>query len=105
MQLAMTEVLGTVRPDGTLELDRKLDVPAGRVRVRVEALPPPAAAPAESLIEFVDRARREMEAAGHKFMTDEEGAAWIEELRAEDDRIEEVYRQAEEERRRHGPPS
>jgi hypothetical protein len=52
--------------------------------------------PTESLIEFVARTRRKLEAAGHHFMSDEEVAAWIEELRADDDRIEEIYRQAEE---------
>jgi hypothetical protein len=95
------ELLGVVRPDGTLELTGRLTVPPGPVRVRVESLAPPAEA-AESLIEFVDRTRRELEAAGHKFMNDEEVAAWLEEQRAEDDRIEEVYRQAEEEKRRQG---
>jgi hypothetical protein len=41
----ITESFGTVRPDGTLELDRKLNLPPGRVRVSVEAVPP-----AESLL-------------------------------------------------------
>jgi hypothetical protein len=36
--------------------------------------------------------RREAEAAGSHFMTDEEVNAWIEELRSEDDRVEEAYR-------------
>src|SRR4051794_4048926 len=89
-----TEVLGTVQPDGSLQLDQKLTVPPGRVKVRVEPveLPPP---PTESLGEFIDRARREMAAAGSHFMNDEEVTAWIEELRADDDRIEQAYRQAE----------
>jgi hypothetical protein len=39
-----------------------------------------------------------MEAAGSHFMNDEEVSAWIEELRSEDDRIEDAYRQAGEER-------
>jgi hypothetical protein len=56
------------------------------------------------LVEFVERMRRVAEAAGSHFMTDEEVSAWIEELRSEDDRIEEAYRQAEEERRRQERP-
>ena len=39
----------------------------------------------------------ELEAAGHRFMNDEEVTAWIEELRTDDDRIDEVYRQVSEE--------
>jgi predicted transcriptional regulator len=35
MSQEMIEVQGTVRPDGTLNLDEKLGLPAGRVRVTV----------------------------------------------------------------------
>ena len=37
MPVPTLELLGTVRPDGTLELDQKLTVPPGRVKVRVES--------------------------------------------------------------------
>ena len=67
MSATSLEVLGTVRPDGTLELDQKLTVPPGRVKVRVESVETPAQ-PTETLVEFVDRSRRELEAAGHHFM-------------------------------------
>ncbi len=87
------EVLGTIRPDGTLELDEKPRVPPGRVKVHVETLEPTVQA-AEGLVAFVDRIRREMTAAGSSFMNDAEVTAWIDELRSEDDRIEEAYRQA-----------
>jgi hypothetical protein len=93
MPLPSLEVLGTVRADGTLELDEKLNVPPGRVKVRVEAMPETAAKPAEGLVEFVDRLRREMEAAGHKFRTKEEIDAEIEELRNEwEERLDELDR-------------
>jgi hypothetical protein len=36
----------------------------------------------------------------YPFMKEAEVTAWIEELRADDDRIEEAYRQAEEARRK-----
>lgn len=91
------ETFGVVRPDGTLEVEQKLEVPPGRVKVRVESIEVPPK-PQESLVEFVDRSRRELEAAGHKFMNDEEVTAWIEDLRSDDDRLEEIYRQAEEEK-------
>ena len=99
MAAAIVETSGIVRPDGTLELDHKLTVPPGPVKVRVEPVETPTA-PTETLVEFVDRTRRELAAAGHKFMNDEEVTAWIEELRGGDERMEEVYRQTEEEKRR-----
>ena len=37
---AILETFGMVRPDGTLELDQKLTVPPGRVKVRVEPVKP-----------------------------------------------------------------
>src|SRR5437588_7854550 len=39
MSLTETLVEGTLKPDGTLELDRKLSLPAGRVQVIVVPLP------------------------------------------------------------------
>ncbi len=97
MATTILETLGTVRPDGTLDLDQKVTVVPGRVKVRVESVEVPAP-PAETLVQFVQRTRRELEAAGHKFMNDEEVTAWIEELRSDDDRIEQIYRQADEEK-------
>jgi len=91
MVTTILETLGTVRPDGTLELDQKVNVPPGRVRVRVEPLAPPAPSP-DNLLEFINRTRAEMAASGSQFMNDQEVGAWIEELRAEDDRIEEIYK-------------
>jgi len=38
MPLSATTVQGTVKPDGTLELDEPLNVPAGRVVVTVQPL-------------------------------------------------------------------
>lgn len=36
MNVASIEVLGTVRPDGSLQLDQKVTLPPGRVKVRLE---------------------------------------------------------------------
>jgi len=92
MTATSLEVLGTVRADGTLELDQKLTIPPGRVKVRVESVEAPAK-PTETLVEFVDRTRSELEAAGHKFRTKEEIDAEIEELRNEwDERLDELER-------------
>jgi hypothetical protein len=92
MATTILETLGTIRPDGTLELDQKLAVPPGRVKVRVEPIEAPVQ-PKESLVEYVQRSRRELEEAGHKFRTKEEIEAELEEMRREwDNRLEELDR-------------
>jgi hypothetical protein len=90
MATNILETLGTVTPDGKLKLDQKVTITPGRVKVRVESVGAPAH-PSDTLVEFIERTRREMEAAGSHFMNDEEVTAWIEELRADDDRIERAY--------------
>ena len=96
--MSFTEVVveGTLKPDGTLELDQKPGLPPGRVTVvlRQEAEPAP---PKEDWWQFMQRARRELEAAGSHFMNEEEVNAHIEWLR-EGDRIDDLLRQADEER-------
>ena len=62
MSRTQVELTGTLRPDGTLALDERPDLPPGRVRVIVQAVPE--AAPKEDWWEFMQRARRELE-AGH----------------------------------------
>jgi len=94
MTVQSLEVLGTVRADGTLELDEKLKVPPGRVKVRLEPVPEPPAEPAEGLVEFVERMRREAEAAGSHFMTEDEVSAWIAELRCDWDKRDEILERA-----------
>jgi hypothetical protein len=63
MSHTQVEVQGTLPPDGTLMLDEKPKLPAGRVRVIVHVVAP-APPPAETLLEFVERSRRELQAAG-----------------------------------------
>src|SRR4051812_42262264 len=55
-----TEVLGTLQPDGTLTLDEKPNLPAGRVRVILESQPPHA----ERFLAFVEGIRKRHEATG-----------------------------------------
>lgn len=103
MAMSSLEVLGTVRADGTLELDEKRSLPPGRVKVRLDPAPAVEAKGAEGLVEFVDRLRREVEAAGSHFMNDEEVCAWIEELRSDWDEREEKLDRARS--REHGHSS
>ena len=101
MSQTQVEVQGTLRADGVLVLDEKPNLPPGRVTVVVKAISP-ATPPQESLLEYMQRTRRELEAMNYPFMNEEEVTAWIEELRAEDDRIERAYREMEETRPPHG---
>jgi len=82
MATTALEMLGTVRSDGTLDLDHKVPVPPGRVRVRVEPVESPVP-PAQGLVQFVQSLRQEMAAAGHQFRTKEEIDAEIDEMRGE----------------------
>jgi transposase len=49
--------------------------------------------------EFLQRARKELEEAGHRFRTKEEIDAEIEEIRSGDEWLEDVYRQTAKQRR------
>src|SRR5262249_21290901 len=102
MSPTQIEVTGTLQADGTLVLDQTPNLPAGRVRVTVQVVEP-APPPAETLLEFVQRSRRELEAAGSPFMNEQELNAHVEWLR-QGDSIDELLGQAEEERRRRERP-
>ena len=94
MSTAGVEVKGSVKPDGTLELDERLQLPAGRVRVTVQPVAE-TAPPAENWFEYLMRVRAEREAAGVHFRTAEEIEAEREDFRSGDERIEELFKEAE----------
>ena len=94
MNAVQIEVTGTLQADGTLVLDRKLELPAGRVRVLVQAVESLSSRPQETLMDFLQRSRMELEAAGSHFMNDAEVAAHIEWLR-EGDFIDELLWQGQ----------
>jgi hypothetical protein len=97
--MSLTEIIvqGTLKPDGTVELDQKPNLSPGRVTVvlrqEAETTPPPQ----EGWWQFMQRARRELEASGAQFMNEGEVNAHIEWLR-EGDRIDELLREADERR-------
>lgn len=74
---------GTLRVDGTLELDGKPDLPPGRVAVILRR-EPTVAPPAEDLMQFVRRSRRELASAGSPFLDDAAVEAHIDRLREAD---------------------
>jgi hypothetical protein len=91
-------VLGILKPDGTIELDERPSLPAGRVEVTIRSLEKPVEA--EGWWPYLQRVRAEREAAGYPFRTKEEIDAEMADLRDWDGKIDEFYRQIEEEGRR-----
>ena len=90
MSLSEVVIGGTLKPDGTLELDQKPNLSPGRVTVvlRQESEASP---PEENWWQFLQRIRAEREASGYPFMNEEELKAHINWLR-EPDRIDEMLR-------------
>jgi hypothetical protein len=84
---------GTLKPDGTLELDQKPNLPPGRVKVVLrqasESQPP-----LEDWWQFMRRSRRELEASGASFMNESEVKAHIDWLR-EGDPLDEMLQRTE----------
>src|SRR4051794_24074581 len=77
----------TLQPDGmTIQLEKKVSLPPGRVTVTVH---PVAAKPGPTMLEVLERIQREQRQRGQRPMTEEEMAAEIAQIRAEDDEYEE----------------
>lgn len=88
---------GTLKPDGTLELDQKPDLSPGRVQVVLR--PVPETHPSqEGWWPYMQRIRAEREAAGYHFLNEAEMAAHIQWLRDDEDRIDRIYREMDEQR-------
>jgi hypothetical protein len=100
MSLLEVVVEGTLKPDGTLELDRKPLLSPGRVTVvlRKEFQP---ALPQEDWFQHLQRIRAELEASGYPFMNEDEANAHIEWLR-EGDRIDDLLRDMDENQQKPG---
>jgi hypothetical protein len=85
-------IQGTLQADGvTVQLEKKVALPPGRVTVTVQIAPPVQAGP--TMVEVLDRIHRDQQARGRKPMTEEQMAAEIAELRADDEEYEERCRQ------------
>jgi hypothetical protein len=100
--MSLTEIVvkGTLKPDGTLELDQKPSLSPGRVTVvlRQESQTAP---PKEDWFQHLQRIRAEREAAGYPFMNEAEANAHIEWLR-EEDRMDQVLREVDKQHARPG---
>ena len=83
-------VEGTLQPDGvTVQLDRKVPLPPGRVTVDVRPAVPSAG---PTMLEVLDRIHQDQRRRGRAPMTEEEMAREIEQRRAEDDADEARWR-------------
>jgi hypothetical protein len=87
MSTAPVIVPGVVKPDGSLELQGKVSLPAGPVQVQVQAAPPAH----EDWWQFLQRCRAELEASGASFRRGIDIAADMDQIRGEHDRIEAIY--------------
>jgi hypothetical protein len=80
-------VQGTLKTDGTLELDQKPNLPPGRVQVTVQALAAPVP-PRRGVVEVMDVIRRRQRARGYQGRTIEEMQADAAAQREEDEEYE-----------------
>ena len=84
-------VEATLQADGlTLQLEKKLDLPPGPVTVVVQATGP---RPGPTAVEVLDRIHRDQRQRGRSPMTEEEMAAEIVQMRAEDDEYEKRWQE------------
>jgi hypothetical protein len=86
-----TVVEGTLKPDGTLELDQKPNLPPGRVKVVLRQDPGPQPT-LEGWWEFMTRSRQELESSGAGFLDESAVEAHIEWLRESDPTDEQLAR-------------
>jgi hypothetical protein len=103
MNLTQVEVMGTLQPDGTLVLDQKPALPPGRVRLVMQSVPE-SAAPREDWWQLLQRLRARREAAGYPFLNERQMAERLDELHEDDDRLDRLYRELAQERRRQEEP-
>jgi hypothetical protein len=89
MKFMSITVNGTLQPDGmTLQLEKKVSLPPGRVTVEVR----PANSPSgPTMLEVLDRIRRDQLGRGHVPMSEEGMAREIEEMRRDDREYEERW--------------
>jgi glycine betaine/choline ABC-type transport system substrate-binding protein len=80
----------TLEPDGmTVHFDKRIALPPGRVTVTVESIVPKAG---PSMLDVLERIHADQRQRACKPMTDEEMAAEIATMRAEDDDYEDQWR-------------
>ena len=93
MNVNSTVVQGTLKDDGTLELDEKPALAPGRVQVTILPMPAPAVAqPRRTILDVLDEIHAAQEARGYRGRSIEEMEAEEAERRAEEEEYEERWR-------------
>jgi hypothetical protein len=92
MSTLQVVIRGTLTSDGSLELAERPSLPSGPVEVIIRSIPTADTASGDFL-QYLQRARTELEAADTRFRTKEEIDTELEELRSGDKRLEDVYNQ------------
>jgi hypothetical protein len=92
MSTLQVVIRGTLTSDGSLELAERPSLPSGPVEVIIRSIPTADTA-SEDFLQYLQRARTELEAADTGFRTKEEIDTELEELRSGDKRLEDVYNQ------------
>src|SRR5262245_54200536 len=83
-------VEATLQPDGvTLQLEKKLALPPGRVTVTVQLT---GSRTSPTMLEILDRIHQDQQQRGRRLMTEEEMTAEIAQLRTEDSEYEDRWR-------------
>ncbi len=90
-------IRGTLKPDGTVELENQPNLPAGPVEVVLRPLSPPSPGP-EDWWQYLQRVRREAEAAGGPFRSEGEIEQQRRDFRLGDERIEQIHKEIEKHR-------
>lgn len=84
-------VEATLQPDGvTLHLEKKLALPPGRVTLTVQPTGPRSG---PTMLEVLDRIHQDQQQRGRRPMSEEQMAAEMARMRAEDDAYEEQWRE------------
>ncbi len=89
MSISETMVRGTLKSDGSLELDEKPNLAPGRVQVFLKMLPEGKPLQ-DNWWDYLQQARRQLEKMGHAFRSKEEIDAEMEDLRSGDERLETI---------------
>lgn len=102
MSLHETVIEGTLKPDGTLELDEKPKLPPGRVKVvlRQETEPKPAQPLGDDFFQMMEEIWAGQKARGHVPRTEQEVEAERREMRAGWAKRQEAIERLQEESRR-----
>lgn len=89
--MSLTEIViaGTIKADGSLQLDEKPNLSPGRVTIVLRRESEPAAPPRDDWLQHLQRIRAQRESSGYPFMTEAEVSDYIAWLR-EGDRFDEI---------------